>query len=469
MEGRSNLPPELWDIIIGYLSRIKLKYMVNFMLISKIFNEIAHLNPKLKFRMILPINIQKNNSLIDQFIWTCENWNRIINFHKNFFSSDLNKLKFFSSFGLTTDKLMGDNRRAFDRPFVYGCLDICKWILTTYRLDIDYIDSFRPPLSYCIVANGHIELYKWVADFYNFNDKKIHSDCSKHLSHLCESGKLVPLQRLHKTFHLTSEDVKIDDSNPFRRACNNGYIKVCKWLHENFHLTIEDVLSGEGNYYGNSFQCACNNGHLDIAKWIAKTFKLTVEHIRSSDNYALFLACDSGRLAVCKWLVETFNLTINDLKGHNDNVRCVIGAAEQGRLEVLKWFHSTFKFTKKDLTDGNYFTAYQFAANNGHLKVLRWLHSTFELTLDEIKERNNRMLRKACFGGYLKVVKWLVGTFKLTLEDVRNSRIKSEENWICDLPGYLHHGDFGVYSRAEICEWLDRFYKTSEFSGEMKI
>ena len=94
---------------------------------------------------------------------------------------------------------------------------------------------------------------------------------------------------------------------------------------------------------------------------------------------------------------------------------------EHGHLAVAQWLVERFELTAEDVKSKDNWVL-RMSCSCGHLEVAQWLAVHFNLTARDARSYNNHALHMSCSHGHLEVAQWLTKTFGLTAEDARSNR-----------------------------------------------
>lgn len=430
------LPPELWDLILGFLSTNSSKELVLTTYVSIFFKELTELNEGFKYKTFLYKNNLEDAPLTDQFERAAEcNYPEILKYiHR--------------TVGLTAEHIRDKDFYIFKCAGGYGYLETLKWIYYTFNLDVS---------DQCVAvtfrwaaeddrsggagesSEARLEVLKWLYSTFNIKKNVISHNKFSTIRIVAENGHLEVLKWLHSVFKLKKKNIQRDDLPDFKQdiilqrnsafllAAENGHLEVLKWLHSTFNLTSEDIRRNNNG----AFRWATFNGHLPVLKWLHSTFNLSDEDIRSNNNLALRWATRGGiyketentritgenelflvpvetRLEILNWLHSTFNLTRKDLENSGDchSKSTFFRAVKHNDLEILMWLYSAFGLTERDLSSED--TIFQLSVSKGYLEVSQWLYDIFNLNNEDIRKNCNHIIRIAAKNNYIELLKWLI-------------------------------------------------------------
>ena len=132
------------------------------------------------------------------------------------------------------------------------------------------------------VANGHLEVLKWLAQTKNIYPSQFRATLA------AMNGQLEVLK------WLAGHNIYPDRAGA-NSAAGKGHLEVLKWLAQTRNLYP--------NQWGTNY--AAENGQLEVLKWLAATINLYPD--QEGTNWA----ANNGQLEVSEWLATTINLYPN--------------------------------------------------------------------------------------------------------------------------------------------------------------
>lgn len=171
-------------------------------------------------------------------------------------------------------------------------VDAVKWLASAiYRIT-------TIGLSFC---SAHIRL-RTLCDYVQYLDETSLSDPKLHT--------------LHKTLHLTRDNVCDYDNAALRGACSKGHAAVVEYLRATFDLKTEDART----YNNAALIAACHNGHLAVVKCLCERFGIQAGDIRAWNNYVLRDAYSHGHSTVVEYLYRIADLTVEDTSAYSRHI-----------------------------------------------------------------------------------------------------------------------------------------------------
>lgn len=289
---------------------------------------------------------------------------------------------------------------AFETALVNGHLDVAKWLMTRYELEVKCDLFYRPNLLGKIVR--HPDLYMWLHPPMKVCDGLI--DCN-HFAFQCAAvdGHLQTCQCLAPLIEQTTYEIV----HRFFLAAKYGHLDVCQWFAAHYSLTSANVSNVEKAYID-----AAENGHLSVCKWLVSHFQLTRDVLTSSNKEAVAFCAAYGYLDLFQWLVSYFGMSDNDI-AHTEGgtINALQLAASYGQLAMCEWIASHFPETTHRCRPDDSFC---ISCIQGHLNTLQWLTTHF----DGVLQFNYEGFYYAAKTGHLNVCHFLTDHFGLTRNDV---------------------------------------------------
>lgn len=148
----SQLPSELWDLILSFLSKININITASSRLLSDYFNELVLNNRNVKCKLLLAKGKVLFDSVNSQFRWAC-------------YSGHLEVAKYLvESFGLTGEDIRDYDNFAFRYSCTGGHLEVAKWLVETFKITATDIKDYKNRTLYWSHRYGHVEVVKWLED-----------------------------------------------------------------------------------------------------------------------------------------------------------------------------------------------------------------------------------------------------------------------------------------------------------------
>lgn len=295
----------------------------------------------------------------------------------------------------------------------FGYLRTFKAIYNTHNSS--FVTCFHAAFEH-----NYIEIAKYLCCL---DHEKASSMVSSALTYACTGGFIDTVKFLYKNFALKPDRRQIQLI--IRETINNGHLDVMKYLHSKSMLKLHDLHLKD---IGGHFNCT----NVALAIWLYYTFGLdelsTIcllcengrldelnKFVIKDDNTlygALDTACAGGQIEVLKYLHRVYKLTERSINSKHISMLCL--AADRGHSHVIKYLYDTYHFTIDDLCHPLYSACY-----NNNLDVVKTLHK-IGITIDNVRHKDNVILRWCCRDHSLPTIKWLHSTFGFTNEDVRS-------------------------------------------------
>lgn len=312
----------------------------------------------------------------------------------------------------------------FAKVCEHGRLDVAKWLVANYKIDISSYNekAFRESCK-----NGHHEVAKWLIQ----------------ISELPGQKKI---------------NINARSEYAFRYSCANSRPDIAEWLirlGESDNYTKININCKE---YSSAFMLCFKNNNAEMARWLVQFAEFNYTHIKYDAQQLFFNCCTTGNIKMAKLLIQLGNIDDHykfDVNSENNLGfgHCCAG----GHIEMGKWLLQLCETDKYNSISIDYGYVINKCCVSDNVDAAQWLIQLYELDYDkmdigrkmDISDRFDSMINtcceckkfamakllikadiryhgvkkinnifgKCCKNNFLSLAKWLVGwweTYRLT-------------------------------------------------------